>query len=415
MFKKIATIFVLFFFLSAGFPALAFESSSASFEIHAGDIESAVGASGPSANFKLQSGGGQTATGIDGPSASFKVFSGILHWLAGIFSARYNQSAYRWFAKADSKDPGAALAVQNTPITAPTQLTEFRLRMLLHIYNRQLNQSVGVLKLQFAQPAGACDSDFTNETWDDISPSSGAIRYYDNATPTDITDNTSITTNPADLTHSSDTIVTQTYEESNTFSNTTAAIPKGQDGEWDFSLVDFSATPGTSYCFRAVKSDGSLLDTYTAMPAITTTAGGTIPASGTYTSPTFEATTGGESSGIKSGFNTLTWTENRPSTGGTTTVKFQIASNTDNNTWTYKGRDGTASTWYGCSEGEFSNYCSGTCATDVSTTNICRISGVHNNDRYFKIQFTLCNETGCGGSDGFSTPQVEKVILNWSP
>lgn len=403
---KIFSLILVIFFLTAGFPAFAFEASSTNFELHAGVLESTSGRS-TSTNFTEQNAGGQIATGI--VASTMKVFSGILHWLFGPHATQYEQSSYRWFNNADSTDVGSALAAQNTAATAPAQGTAFRLRLLLHISNHHLAQSAGSFKLQFALPAGACDADFTNENWNDIASGSGLIRYYNNATPAD---GANLTANASDPTHSSDTIVPQTYEESNNFSNTTAAIPKSQDGKWDFALVDNSATGGTTYCFRTVKSDGSLLDTYTVIPQITTSTSGSVPASGTYESPAFDSAQSGETAGIKSGYNTLTWTENRPTA---TTVKFQIASNDDNTTWTYLGPDGTASTWYGCSESGFSNYCSGACSTGTSTTNICRISGAHNNNRYFKYKFTLCNETGCSGSGGFSVPKVEKTILNWSP
>jgi len=40
----------------------------------------------------------------------------------------------------------------------------------------------------------------------------------------------------------------------------------------DFSLVDFSSPAGTSYCFRAVQSDGSVIGTYASIPEISTEA-----------------------------------------------------------------------------------------------------------------------------------------------
>ena len=134
--------------------------------------------------------------------------------------------------------------------------------------------------------------------------------------------------------------------------------------------------------------------------------GGPIPAEGWYESPVFEATTGGESSGIKSGYNTLGWTEVKPAS---TTVQFQIAaSDSSGGPWTYYGPDGLTSSYYDYSQ---SNYCAG-----GSGTYTCRIAPDHNNKRYFRYKIHLCNENGCGsGTAGNSTPQVEKVILNWSP
>jgi hypothetical protein len=56
-----------------------------------------------------------------------------------------------------------------------------------------------------------------------------------------------------------------------------AAIPAGQDGKWDFALVDNGAPADTSYCFRVVKSDNSNLDTYSVIPEVMTASVGAAP------------------------------------------------------------------------------------------------------------------------------------------
>ncbi|HEY6966428.1 MAG TPA: DUF6701 domain-containing protein, partial [Burkholderiales bacterium] len=58
----------------------------------------------------------------------------------------------------------------------------------------------------------------------------------------------------------------------NNFTNPTA-INSGQDGEWDFSLIDNGATANTAYCFRVVTGAGAAIDTYTVIPEITTAQG----------------------------------------------------------------------------------------------------------------------------------------------
>ncbi len=122
-------------------------------------------------------------------------------------------------------------------------------------------------KLQFAERSGTCDTGFVGETYSDILASSGAIRFYDNTIPLD---EDALTATSTDPTHGADTIVNQTYEEANTFTNSEATIPAGQDGKWDFALVDNSAPGSVTYCFRVVESDGALLDTYTVIPEIIT-------------------------------------------------------------------------------------------------------------------------------------------------
>lgn len=205
----------------------------------------------------------------------------------------FEQSAYRLFNNLDSTDVGTALAAQDTAATLGAAGAAFRLRMLLHIGTNQLAVSGQTFKLQFAQRGAdnLCDTAFSGETYADVTAAT-VIAYKDNTTPAD---GASLTANANDPTHGTDTIVNQTYEELNNFTNSVAAIPAGQDGKWDFSLKDNGATANTAYCLRAVKSDGTVLDTYSVIPEITTASAaiisvsvsdgaisyGTIPASST--------------------------------------------------------------------------------------------------------------------------------------
>jgi len=182
-------------------------------------------------------------------------------------SLNFNQVAYRWFDNTNSPDVGSALAVQNTPTTIPSQGTPFRLRMLLHVGMNQLVLSGQQFKLQSAVRSGICDTGFLGESYTDVLPNSGAIRYYDNSIPID---GQNLINNANDPTHGTDNIVRESYEEANNFTNSVAAIPAGQDGKWDFALVNYSAQAGTNYCFRIVKADGSLLEDYTVIPEIIT-------------------------------------------------------------------------------------------------------------------------------------------------
>ncbi len=179
----------------------------------------------------------------------------------------YEQSGYRFFNNNDSTDVGSPIASQDTPVTAPAQGTGFRLRLLMHVSGLDLDIGGEDFKLQIAERSGTCDPEFTGETYADLSSSSGDIRYYNNTTPAD---GVALTSNANDPTHSGDTVNDQTYEESNNFTNSESAIEVGEDGLWDFAIVDFSAAENTTYCVRVVKSDGSVLDTYTVMPEFTT-------------------------------------------------------------------------------------------------------------------------------------------------
>ncbi len=62
--------------------------------------------------------------------------------------------------------------------------------------------------------------------------------------------------------------IPQTYQESNSFSNSNAAIPQDAPGIWDIALRIRSLDVNQLACFRAVKSDGSLLDGYDVWPAV---------------------------------------------------------------------------------------------------------------------------------------------------
>jgi hypothetical protein len=185
-----------------------------------------------------------------------------------------NQEAYRWFANANSTDVGSTLAAQNTAATAPAQGTAFRLRTLVHVSTRQLETDMPTVKLQFAARSGTCDTAFAGETYADVATGSGAIRYYNNAAPADGATATSNANDPS----AGHTKVMQSYEEANNAS-VVSAIPAGQDGVWDFALVDFSAGTGSVYCFRIVRADGTPLDTYTTVPQLSISTAPNTPTS----------------------------------------------------------------------------------------------------------------------------------------
>jgi hypothetical protein len=161
---------------------------------------------------------------------------------------------------------GAPLAGLNTSGTAPSQGTPFRLRLLIHVGNTELWQAEENFKLQFAQRSGTCDSGFVGESYTDVTGVS-AIAFYNDPVAADAW---ALTTNANDPTHGTDPVIAQTYEEANNFSNTVAAFGPGEDGLWDFALVDSSAPAGTFFCLRVVHTDSSLLDVYGVIPEIMT-------------------------------------------------------------------------------------------------------------------------------------------------
>ncbi|MEM5812026.1 MAG: hypothetical protein QXG91_04805 [Candidatus Aenigmatarchaeota archaeon] len=197
----------------------------------------------------------------------------------------YNQSAYRFFNNLDSTDVGSPLAAQDTSITLSSPGQVFRLRLLIHISTGTLSASGQNFKLQFGTSTGSNCGPFSLITWSDVTTSS-IISFYDNPTPTD---GSALTANANDPTHGADTIVNQTYEELNNFTNSQAAIPAGQDGKWDFSLKDNSAPANTTYCLRVVKANGVPLNTYSVIPQITTAAAPSLTCTFSATSTDFSS------------------------------------------------------------------------------------------------------------------------------
>ncbi|MEX0931667.1 MAG: hypothetical protein WDZ88_02870 [Candidatus Paceibacterota bacterium] len=175
--------------------------------------------------------------------------------------------AYRWFESATSTSPGSPLALSNTLATSTERGTPFRLRTLLNIDDSSIASSSLDFKLQYAEKSGSCDAGFSGESYSDVLTGSGPVRFYDN---TGIEDGLQATTNAGDPTPSGSGISYQSYLESGDFTNTYGAIATNMDGLWDFSLIDVSSPEETSYCFRIVYSDDSLLDTYSKIPEIIT-------------------------------------------------------------------------------------------------------------------------------------------------
>lgn len=214
-----------------------------------------------------------TWTGVEGGAALELIASSVVGFSVDYAYNKYippptlTQSNYRWFANADSTDVGAALAAQNTAATAPALGTAFRLRQLVAVAGNDIALNGQAFKLQYAaKGAGTCAA--PGSTYADVG-TTGAISYANNTTPAD---GATLTANANDPTAVSGTVRNQTYEEANNFTNSVAAIAAGENGKWDFALVNNSAPSATTYCFRALKSDGTVLTTYSQYPEITTAA-----------------------------------------------------------------------------------------------------------------------------------------------
>lgn len=234
-------------------------SNMITFQYQDVDLGNATYDSGASATIGIENSGG-----TDGLQRSYNTASLSANYaVAFLAEPTYTQSAFRFFTNTNSTSVGSALAAQDSAITVSAGAT-FRLRSLIHVGRSGLSMNNIYFKLQFADKgAGTCSS--PTGTYADVDGTT-AVAYSGNATPAD---GTALTSSGSDPTHSTDTIVNQTYEEGNNFTNSEAVILAGQDGKWDFSLSNLSMTSGHTYCLRFVKSDNTALDTYSVYPEIT--------------------------------------------------------------------------------------------------------------------------------------------------
>ncbi len=184
------------------------------------------------------------------------------NWTFGSGSPTFNQVNYRFGSGTANNISYSSAPAENAAMTVTSTGQDFRLRMAINIGTATLTSSGQNFKLRFAEkPAAGCASG----TYADVSPSSGIIRYVDIGGLTDGDTISLVTGDP----NNTGTERYQTYEESNNFTNSVAAIASGENGIWDFSLENNSSVGGKTYCFKVTKSDGTNLDTYTNYPEVT--------------------------------------------------------------------------------------------------------------------------------------------------
>lgn len=205
-------------------------------------------------------------SGCDGASTQISTSNSVDDGNNGAcwqFGSTFSQEDYR-FGQPNGLDIDYTGApAENAAYTTSGTSDDFRLRMLLHVGGSNLVQNGETFKLQFGEKTAAtCAS---GVSWSDVATGSGVIRYYDGGGRAD---GDNLTTNGGDPDHTGHTKVAQDYEEANNFTNSVAAINSGQDGLWDFSLVNHSAVGGKRYCFKAVKSTGTDIEAYNQYPEV---------------------------------------------------------------------------------------------------------------------------------------------------
>lgn len=183
------------------------------------------------------------------------VFAGCM-FLPRMAEAALIQNDYRFYVNTNAIAPtdpwpaGGTDLGENTAATGSNALQNSDIiRVRLSVNVTTSSESGHAFKLQY-KAGTPCSSG----TWTDVGGlGSGEIwRGYDN---TSVTDGATLTSN---LLAVSD--VSQTYEEANNSATMPSAINVNEDGEWDWAIQNNGASEGTTYCFRMVKSDGTVLD-----------------------------------------------------------------------------------------------------------------------------------------------------------
>ena len=165
---------------------------------------------------------------------------------------------------------------------------------------------------------------------------------------------------------------------------TTDAITSA--GTYNYTLTVTPSAQITIYGLSA-----KLVETHRYRPP---TCGTGYAATGNLESSTFDT-------GIVSGsaYNSIMWA-GQLGTNEIGKVKLQLATDAEGDgPWTYYGAD--------CNQGTFYTAAS-------STPMEIGCPAVHNNKRYFRYKVTICSANNCSDS-GETTPQVDDVIVNWSP
>lgn len=212
-----------------------------------------------------KSGGGATAT-----ITVYELYADVTYTSTPPPPPVFSQTSYRLFNSVDSTDVGTALAAQDTAAVLNAGGDEFRLRMTIHVGTTGIATSGQSFKLQFVdRGTGSCASPTggTPATYTDVT---GATTIAYNNLVGGVNDGDALTGNANDPSHGADTTRDQSVEEANNFTNAQSSIAAGEDGLWDFALVDNTAPAATTYCFRAVESGGTALNAYNVYPQITT-------------------------------------------------------------------------------------------------------------------------------------------------
>lgn len=190
------------------------------------------------------------------------------------------QNYYYFFVNNDALDPtdpwpeGIADIGEITAVTendSPVALgEEFRVRMTLQISSASMEPGIDAFDLQYRELVTTCDA-VGGSGWSTVG-NIGSTTALWRGTTTSQTDGTALSIDPpavGDL-NISVANVAGTFEEQNPSAFTPYVVDPGEDVEFDWVVQHNGAKEKTSYCFRMVESDGTLLEDYIYYPIMHT-------------------------------------------------------------------------------------------------------------------------------------------------
>lgn len=263
--RKLCTTLILYLLTSLIYQPRSFaeDFSSTSFIIRDPIIDIEGGRS-TSASFELFSATGQTAAG-EITSTNFQEQSGFLYF-SGTGTTALTQKTYRWYQSIDAIQPATALADENTAINNITSGSRIRLRIAIQADNEPLGSN-NTFKLQYANKSTHANcSSIPSGNFADV----GAISSNQTWSGANFTfaDGAQITSK---LLSTAVNGTLQTIEEENPSAANPNIISIGAttNGEWDWVLSYNGTDDSSTYCFRQVFANNTLLDTYSVFPTVT--------------------------------------------------------------------------------------------------------------------------------------------------
>ncbi len=202
----------------------------------------------------------------------------IVEWPVADLALRQNY--YRFYVDNNSLIPtdpwplGFADLGENTSITISDEPLgtgdKLRLRMTIRTANANMPAGLANFKLQYGLRATTCSA-IASDSWFDLGAGGGAS-IWRGYSATGTTDGTSLSSNPP----TGGDLLISVADVSGSLVHDNPSVPNpypvnaGDNIEYDWYVEQNGALPQSTYCFRAVRSDGTPLDAYNNYPQIRT-------------------------------------------------------------------------------------------------------------------------------------------------